>query len=299
MKKVNPIVVLISLCVLVGGGLAIWSLTAPPVQPEGDVKVGVASDSDGGTTRKITKKRPKKVKTGVVRSTPKDKARAQTAKNRTVEADASDEDDERTLNLEQKKVLADLQAALDNEDLATVRRVLDRLNSPAMKTAAGGEVPVSMRSRAVEALGWFGKSAAIDLIGYLGDPDSDVAQDALSQFEMALEDGAMGDLERSVIVKAAMKAITDPDIIESLLNQLNNMRNSVKADTIEYISTAGTAQAQATMKEQLEFYTDDGVTDVESVRKWKAENPDDEGDEELYGGEKESEDGSSARKSGE
>lgn len=189
------------------------------------------------------------------------------------------------LTPQQKSVLADLQDALDHENLQAVRSTIDLFNDPALRTAQG-EVPVALRAQAVEALGWFGKNGAIDLIGLLGDPDPEVAEDALDQFGMALEDGDMSDRERATIVTAALRAVTDREIIDQLLTQLDNMRNSCRAATIIAILTTGTRPARDLMTQQLPDYTEDGVIGVEDVKKWRAENPDDENDDEFYGGSK-------------
>jgi len=150
----------------------------------------------------------------------------------------------------------------------------------------GGDVPKCMRMKAVEALGWFGKDTAIDVMEYMADADEDVASDARNAFEQALQDCEMGDAERSMLVKAAMQAINDGEQIDSLLSQLNDMRNSVKVQTIESILETGTDMAKQKMQEQLGDYTDSEVTTRDDLKKWSVENPDDEGDAEFYGGSK-------------
>jgi len=286
MKKANGIFLSALAVVVAIAGFWMWSISGADVEESPareDVETVNARKSKPKTVRK--EKRVLKNKPYTLKRDEKRPARTKPANVVQV-----DEEDEAVLNAEQKKVLADLQVALDANDLAAVRKVLARLELPDMKTGTGGEVPVCMRARAVEALGWFGKNAAIDLIGYLGDANDGVAQDALSQFELTLDDSAMSDLERSDLIVATMKAINDPDVIDQLLGQLNNMRNSVKAKTVSAIMTSGTAQAQQMMIEQSESYLDEGVKDVPSVEKWTAENPDDEDDAELYGGEKSSDD---------
>jgi hypothetical protein len=65
-----------------------------------------------------------------------------------------------------------------------------------------------------------------------------------------------------------------------------DMRNSVKCDTAISILKDGTSQAKAAMLEQMDFYFEEGVDSVDGVKKWLAENPDDPGDDEFYGGDK-------------
>lgn len=205
-----------------------------------------------------------------------------------LDVDGSDDDDgEEKLTELQKSVIRELQNALDANDLKAVRRVLSKFSAAATQPHGGlGKlVPKTMRLSAVQALGWFGKDAAVDLIGFMADVDSDVVSEAYDQFEMALQDCTMGDFERAEILKAAMHAITDPDHIDTLLNALMNMRNSCKYETIKDIFQNGTEAAKALMREQLEFYTEPDVT-VETLEKWAAMHPDDDGDEDFYGGSK-------------
>ena len=201
---------------------------------------------------------------------------------------AAEIDEESMLSEVQKAVLKDIQDALDADDLKALRKALHKFAESSQKGGLGGyaNVPRVIRAAAVQALGWFGKEAAVDLIDFMADSDEDISSDAFDQFEMALQDGDMSDFERAEIVKATAKALTDADRVESLLSNLIDMRNSVKADTAITILNDGTSQSKAGLMEQMEFYFDDGVKTADDIGKWRAENPDDPGDDELYGGEK-------------
>ena len=63
-----------------------------------------------------------------------------------------------------------------------------------------------------------------------------------------------------------------------------DMRNSVKGKTAIAMLTEGSEQIKAAMQDQLELYFDDGVTTVDDIKKWMAENPDDSDDDDFYGG---------------
>ncbi len=70
-----------------------------------------------------------------------------------------------------------------------------------------------------------------------------------------------------------------------MLFELNNMRNSVAAETIKYLWENGNSTTQSLLAETVESVT--GESDIDTVEKldaWLKENPDDEEDEELYGG---------------
>lgn len=249
---------------------------------EAEKPISVVKTSHTASVRKITEislvdNNGKKS----VRIVEAEETKPQMVVNRT-----NDDVEEEDLTELQKGVLAELQKALDDNDLRKVRKVLAKFVAKVENGGLGGDVPKCMRMRAVEALGWFGKDAAIDVMEYMADADEDVASDARNAFEQALQDCEMGDAQRSALVKAAMQAINDGEQIDSLLSQLNDMRNSVKVQTIESILDAGTEMAKQKMQEQLGDYTDSEVTTRDELKKWAVENPDDEGDAEFYGGSK-------------
>ena len=198
-------------------------------------------------------------------------------------------DDEELLSPVQKSVLEDIQRALDADDVKALRKALSRFTASTSRGGLGGyaNVPRVIRSAAVQALGWFGRDAAVDLVDFMADADEEISSDAFDQFEQALQDVDMGDAERASIVRATARALTDSDHIDMLLTSLNDMRNSVKGETVIAILAEGTDQAKAMMLEQMDAYLDEGIATENDVRKWMAENPDDSDDEEIYGGCKE------------
>lgn len=198
-------------------------------------------------------------------------------------------DDEDLLSEVQRSVLKEIQAALDADDIKALRKALSRFTASAKSGGLGGykNVPRVIRSAAVQALGWFGSKAAIDMIDFMADADEEISNEAFNQFEMALQDMEMSDFERSAIVKVTAKALADSDHIDALLNTLSDMRNSVKGETVIAIMTDGTDQVKAAMQEQMDFYFDDEVTTIDGIKKWMAENPDDPDDDDFYGGCKE------------
>jgi len=268
---------------LVGVGVTcLWFRTPAADAPEG--KKSVKAAKSVSVVKNSRKKNLRKV-TEISLSKDKGKTSVRIVESQMARpnvAVSSTDIDEDQLSAEQKKVLAELQQALDDNNLRRVRQALSKL----MASAKGGQVPICIRMKAVEALGWFGKDAAIDIMEFMADDNEEVASEAFTQFEQALQDCDMSDAERSAIVKSAMTALTDMEQIDTLLNQLNDMRNSRKAETITYILENGTAQAKQLMIEQLPDYTDGETETPDGVKKWLAENPDDEMDEEFYGGSK-------------
>lgn len=208
-----------------------------------------------------------------------------------------DDLDESDLSDLEKAVLAQIRAALDSNNLKALRRALARFSQAKSRGGLGGDIPKVLRQHAVTALGWFGGAAAADLVEFMADVDPEIEEDAFSQFELALDDWSMGDRERSDILITALKALTDTERIDSLMMNLNNMRNSVKSDTILTILETGSDASKSVMREQYEFYTDSVIEEEgvvvnddkikENINNWKVSNPDDPGDEEFYGPQKE------------
>ena len=208
-----------------------------------------------------------------------------------------DDLDESELSELEKSVLAQIRAALDSNNLKALRRALSLFREKKKGGGLGGDIPKVLRQHAVTALGWFGGAAAADLVEFMADVDPEIEEDAFAKFELALDDWEMGDRERSDILVTALKALTDTERIDSLMMNLNNMRNSVKSDTILTILETGSDASKAVMREQYEFYTDsvieeDGVVVnddkiKENINNWKVSNPDDPSDEEFYGPQKE------------
>ena len=195
---------------------------------------------------------------------------------------ADEDDDEAKLTQKQRAALKELQAALDEDDIKAVRRALDKMIA---KTSSNGSLeglPTVMRAHALEALGWFGKSAVADIVPFLADSDSSISKDAFDKFQMAIDE-CDDDGEKSLIVKTMMQVITDGEQIDTMLNNLNDMRNSVKAETITSILTDGTDKAKQVMMEQLGEYTEDDVSTIDDLKRWIVENPDEDDSDEIYG----------------
>jgi len=197
-----------------------------------------------------------------------------------------DDDEDKELTDLAKKVLASLQAALDSNDLEQIRAILASVkDSPkgSLSRLVDG-MPVALRKRLVEALGWFGNAAIPDMMEFLADTDAEVAQMTADQFQLALEDISLGDRERADIVTAASQVITDEGFLEMFFMEISNMRNSVAAQTLVDICQTGTEEAKQIIPETIEFVTgEDNIETVEDIERWLDENPDGPDDDDLYG----------------
>lgn len=193
-----------------------------------------------------------------------------------------DGDEDAMLTPKQRAALKELQAALDEDDVKGVRRALERMIKKTSSDGSLAGLPVSMRSRALEAIGWFGKDTIVDLVPFLADADDDISDDAFDKFQMAVSE-CDDDREKSVIIATLMRAVSDEKQIDDMLNNLNDMRNSVKVDTIISILNDGTDNARKVMLEQLGDYTDSDVSTIDDLKRWAVENQDEDDADEIYG----------------
>ena len=195
-----------------------------------------------------------------------------------------DEDDEAKLNDEQRKTINAIRAALDNDDRKEVLRLVQMLQK---SEEWPDGIPKSIKMAAIEALGWFGSSCLPELAGFLGDSDEEVVQSAIERYEEMLSDFDLSDRERSKILVQASKVIEDSEAMDLMLFELNNMRHSIAIETIKQLMAEGGAATQSVLPENVENYTgEEGMNTPEKLDKWLEENPDDEDDEEFYGGSK-------------
>ena len=199
---------------------------------------------------------------------------------------ALEDAEEKELTELARKVLASLQSALDSESYDQILKIIDMVNNAPKgslsKTMAG--MPVALRKRLVEALGWFGARAIPELAGFLADADPEVFQMTLDQFEQALSDVSLGDRDRAKIVKLATSILKDRDALEQMIMEIANMRNSVTGQSIYDVFTDGTPEAKEVLQENLEFLTgEDNIQTVDDLQKWINEHPDDPDDDDLYG----------------
>ena len=197
-----------------------------------------------------------------------------------------EDEEEKELTDLARKVLASLQAALDAEDFEQIKQIFEMARA-APKGSLGKStrgMPVALRKKMIDALGWFGAQALPEMVEYLSDDNPDVAQMALDQFVMALSDISLGDRARAKIVTMASSVLTDPDALGQIFIEISNMRNSEAANTIYSIGDSGTPQAKAMLPETIEFITgEEGITTVEGLEEWLKRNPDGPDDEALYG----------------
>lgn len=192
-----------------------------------------------------------------------------------------DDDDEAKLTEVQRSIIEAIRAALDAENKKEVLKLVQRLQkSPEWPDG----IPKSIKMAAIEALGWFGASCLPELAGFLADGDEDVVQSAIEKYEEMLSDFDLSPRERSEILVQASKVINDPDAMDSMLFELNDMPRSIAVETIKRLMAEGNSATQQVLPDNIEFYTgEEDMNTPEKLDEWlkriEVEDPEEPTDE--------------------
>ena len=220
--------------------------------------------------------------------------RNQAAQSGANDVTADDDVDENGVKLtaEMKQILADIQDCLDREDRKALSKVCERI-AKSQRERGEGAVPVSVRAKAVEAIGQFLPASLAELVGFMADSDPEVIDSVFDQLDTLLNDTTIGDKELSGMLVSMSKVLTNEDAIDSLAMAIDcNMRNSVKVKTYCQILDTGTTAVVTRMKEDIAELMEVEVNELpasktalkDQLNEWLEENPDDEDDADFYKG---------------
>ena len=189
--------------------------------------------------------------------------------------------EEENLTALQQKLLEEIRAALREDNYKQLMRLVRKMQS---SDEWPDGIPNSIKKAALEALGWYGSKCLPEIVPFLADSNPEIVADAVDQWEDAIAE-CDSDREVSEQVKLASRVVVDVDSVESILVEAMNMRHSVAVETFKDVLANGNEQARAKVLEQISDYTDDStITTAEQLDDWLENNPDDPGDEEMYGG---------------
>ena len=180
----------------------------------------------------------------------------------------ADLEEDKKMTAEMKKIFLELQAALDLEDAKKVYALVHKLQL--MDEWPDG-IPREVKLKALQALSWFGASGMAEAIGFLADHDPEVRQASLEKFEEMLTDWDLGDTGISEIIKQVVKVVHDKDALDAFYFELNNMRPTVKAETVLAIYDSENPDAIAVLKDSMEFVfesADGEIKDRAGVEKY-------------------------------
>ena len=267
MKKQNKKIL------VVVGAVVLCALSALVFIPNGEG--GAASECTLEKKDSLAGKKAKKLKKTARKTPRKRRSLAQMRQDRsTVAGRAVAEEENSDLAPEFRKMMEAIGNAVDNDDKAALLLLVQTLQK---MQDWPDSVPQSVRLAAVEALEWFGSSCLPEAVGFLSDPDEDVVQCALGQFEDAVEDTDKSDRERANILVMAAGVVTDSDTMDSMLFELNNLRNSVAVDAIKLLWESGNDVTRSLLPDAVESVTgEENIDTPEKLDAWLKENPDEE-----------------------
>jgi len=173
-----------------------------------------------------------------------------------------DDEDEPNRSPEEKKLAADIEKALDEEDFELAKKC-----APLALASKDTEIRQSM----VDTLGWFGEKAIPELTPFIADPDEDVAQSAMNEWESAVA-SVENDAEKIGMVEMAMQVISDDDALESISNEYIGVDEKMAVESLlRIIEGGGCAKGIEKAKETYEFVTGDAFVNRAAAEKWIAE----------------------------
>jgi len=251
MKKQNVLVVSLVGLVAVGAGL-FFGLSRNPAEPatdaleqanaripadegQGEIRRSADAAKGGSADVKAGKKRPMAV---------------------------HDDDDDARRTPEERRLAADIEKSLDEEDFALAKKC-----APLALESKDAAIRQSM----VDTLGWFGEKAIPELTPFLADPDEDVAESAMNEWETAVS--SIEDEKLKIgVVEMAMQVISNEDGIESIANEYIGVDEKLAVESLtRVIEGGGNAKGIARAKETYEFVTGDAYTSRAAAEKWIAE----------------------------
>ena len=158
-------------------------------------------------------------------------------------------------------VMAAAAAAIENDDLKSALELA--------KTALISDNR-DLREAVVDALGWFGAQALTELLPFMADPDSEVAESAQSNWLGALQE-LSDDGMKAGIIEMTVKVLKDKDVMENVANELIGMDELAAVQVIANLVEEG-GEAATVAKEVYDTITGEEWKDVDAAELWLQEN---------------------------
>lgn len=167
----------------------------------------------------------------------------------------------------EKKLLDDLQLALDEEDINKLRLAVPLLvKSPSP----------NVRSRVVESLRYFKQKALPELRSMLTDTDPDVARDASDGWQDAVEEIADETIKGQELVEGMLR-ITDVDTLRESIMGFYEMDDGVALGYVMQLISSPNPAAAAVAREGYEHIAGDPYSTPEAgqrfIEAWRKNNP--------------------------
>ena len=196
------------------------------------------------------------------KATPAARSNAQHPKPVLDLSEEDDDDEESKRTPEERKLAADVEKALDEEDFELAKKCV-----PLALRCKDTEIRQAM----VDTLAWFGEKAIPELTPFIADPDEDVAESAMDEWDSAVS-SVEDDGEKIGMTEMAMGVIANEDALESISGNYIGVDEKLAVESlVRVIEGGGSAQGIAKAKETYEFVTGDEFVDRAAAEKWIAE----------------------------
>ena len=182
------------------------------------------------------------------------------------------------LSQNEKDLLLAIDEATDAENLQDLLKLAEE---------AAISTNTEIRAEFVDALGWFGQPAMLDLMPFMADPDEEVAKSAMDGWTTALSD-ISSERHKCELVEKALKILSDEEALESMLLEVSDCDDLLVLQTLVNVIDSKESSAASTKValEHYEFTTGEKYTTFEKAEAWLANNyePPDDDDEKSDSG---------------
>lgn len=162
------------------------------------------------------------------------------------------------LSEKDKKLVKEIEKWQDEEQSEELLNLDKRV-----READGPEV----REAFLEAISILGVKAISTFVAYLCDPNEDVANAAMNNFEFALSEIDDEEFKLSA-VESVFMTVSKPESLEYLAGELNAADEKLAVETILRIVDSGNKAGAKVAKESYEFITGEEFTTPAAARDW-------------------------------
>ena len=180
---------------------------------------------------------------------------------------------EDTYTPEERRLADDLQSATDENDLDAVRKEVEKIKKLGS---------ADLKSEAMDALAFFGRSALSDLMQFVKDKDREVIDVAADKIAFVLDEMEEEDNKFKTEVLSTLLSfdgLCSEDAIETFVGQLESIGSGdelLAVQTLVDLIDSGTVgeNVKKRAKEAYEFVTGEEYADFKKAERWFAEKAD-------------------------
>ena len=279
--KVKHLLMIIGAVLIVIVGGILWLGRAPQETPTSNRRPYLTQKNAKKSAVKAVR-RPE-VSARLAQRNEEDYARVQKVKRRLIAGlrihagDDDDgifrDDDGNPYPAEDQILMKEAERVVEDDDLKGAR---------ALAEAALASRNPELRENVVEALGWFGEEAMVELMPFLSDPNEDVADAAKTHWMMGLQE-MDDDGEKAGVIEMTLKVLKDNDMVEDVADELIGIDELAALQVLVNVfeDDTVTQEAKDLLKEVYNSITEEDWSGVDAAEEWLQENyePDDDDDD--------------------